>query len=60
MQHVYPTTITWTSFQSNFPSVYQDMNQFDFLRLVQEPMSIVEYGQKFTDLSRYVSQLVEV
>lgn len=36
------------------------MKQVKFLGLVQGPMGISKYGQWFTNLSRYVSKLVEI
>lgn len=43
-----------------FPSVYQDIKQAEYARLVQGPMNIVEYKPKFIELSCYAPQLVEV
>jgi hypothetical protein len=56
--HVVPNTITWQEFRDSFrahhiPSGVNKLKQREFLTLKQGNMSVNEYLDKFTQLSRY-------
>jgi hypothetical protein len=61
--HVVPNTITWQEFRDSFrmdniPSGVLKFKQREFLALKQGNMSVNEYLDKFTQLSRYASDEV--
>jgi hypothetical protein len=61
--HVAPDTITWEEFTANFrshhiPSGVMKIKKKEFLSLKQGGMSVAEYRDKFTELSRYAAEEV--
>jgi hypothetical protein len=61
--HAAPNTITWQEFRDSFrahhnPSSAIKLKQREFLALKQDNMSVNEYLDKFTQLSRYASDEV--
>ncbi|KAF8378904.1 hypothetical protein HHK36_030253 [Tetracentron sinense] len=55
--------LTWTDFRREFfeqyyTRTYRDDKQREFLRLVQGPMTVAQYKEKFTELSRFASTVV--
>jgi hypothetical protein len=61
--HAAPDTITWDEFTTNFrshhiPSGVMKIKKKEFLSLKQEGMSVAEYRDKFTELSRYATEEV--
>ena len=61
--HVVPNTITWQEFRDNFRTHHIlsgviKLKQREFLALKQANMSVNEYLDKFTQLSRYASDEV--
>jgi hypothetical protein len=61
--HAAPDTITWDEFITNFrshhiPSGVMKIKKKEFLSLKQGGMSVAEYRDKFTELSRYASEEV--
>jgi hypothetical protein len=61
--HVIPNTITWQELKDSFhvhhiPSGVIKLKQIEFLTLKQGNMSVNEYLDKFTQLSRYASDEV--
>jgi hypothetical protein len=61
--HAAPNTITWQEFRDSFrthhiPSGVIKLKKRDFLALKQGNMSVNEYLDKFTQLSRYASDKV--
>ncbi|XP_058082349.1 uncharacterized protein LOC131230438 [Magnolia sinica] len=54
---------TWEVFEGRFnqkylPQTYQHERENEFLRLQQGGMSVAQYENYFTELSRYVSQII--
>jgi hypothetical protein len=61
--HAAPDTITWDEFTTNFrsdhiPSGVMKIKKKEFLSLKQGGMSVAEYRDKFTKLSRYATEEV--
>jgi hypothetical protein len=61
--HTAPDTITWDEFTTNFrshhiPSGVMKIKKKEFLSLKQEGMSVVEYRDKFIELSLYATEEV--
>jgi hypothetical protein len=59
--HAAPETITWDEFTTNFrshhiPSGVMKIKKKEFLSLKQGGMSVAEYRDKFTELSRYAQR----
>jgi hypothetical protein len=59
--HAAPDTITWEEFTTNFgshhtPSGVMKIKKKEFLSLKQGGMSVTEYRDKFTELSRYAAE----
>jgi hypothetical protein len=62
--HADADTITWQEFQENFyahhiPAGIMKLKKKEFLSLTQENMSISEYRDRFTQLSRYAPEEVD-
>ena len=58
-----PSTITWEEFQRIFfdqfyPHSYRDEKKDEFSGLTQGSMSVLEYEQKFVELSRFAPELI--
>jgi hypothetical protein len=63
--HAVPNTITWQEFRDNFRAHHilsgvTKLKQREFLALKQDKMSVNEYLDKFTQLSRYASDEVNI
>jgi hypothetical protein len=61
--HATPNTITWDEFTTNFrshhiPSGVMKIKKNEFLSLKHGGMSVAEYRDKFTELSRYATEEV--
>ncbi|XP_042033555.1 uncharacterized protein LOC121780096 [Salvia splendens] len=61
---IHPPVLSWDDFLREFsdkymPPVYRDEKQREFLSLKQGSISVADYEVKFTQLSRYASQLYE-
>ncbi|CAO2145861.1 unnamed protein product [Urochloa humidicola] len=62
--HAAPDTITWEEFRNGFrshhiPTGVMKLKQREFLALTQGSMSVSEYRDKFTQLSRYAPNEVD-
>jgi hypothetical protein len=63
--HANTNTITWQEFQENFrahhiPSGIMKLKKKEFLSLTQGNMSVSEYHDRFTQLSRYAPEEVDI